>query len=128
LGIIVAAIPPTSVGTFMQDQIPSGFESTSGLLDREGNILYYGNEEIIGLNYFGDEFQTSLSPEVKNRLNPFISQSLSSVSAWTEDVSVDGGISTVASSPVIIDGQHVFTAYIVYPHNLAGDVGALVDQ
>lgn len=128
LGVIVAAIPPTSVGTFMQDQIPPGFESTSGLLDKEGNILYYGNEEIIGLNYFGDEFQTSLSPEVKNRLNPFISQSLSSASAWTEDVSVDIGISTVASSPVIIDGQHVFTAYIVYPHNLAGDVGALVDQ
>lgn len=128
LGVIVAAIPPTSVGIFMQDQIPPGFESTSGLLDKEGNILYYGNEEIIGLNYFGDEFQTSLTPEVKNRLNSFISQSLSSASSWTEDVSVDRGISTVASSPVIIDGQHVFTAYIVYPHNLAGDVGALVDQ
>jgi signal transduction histidine kinase len=128
LGVIVAAILPTSVGTFMEDQIPPGFESTSGLLDKEGNILYYGNEEIIGFNYFGDDFQTFISSDVRSRLNPFITQSLSSVNAQTQDISVDGGISTVASSPVIIDGQHVFTAYIVYPHNLAGDVGALVDQ
>jgi signal transduction histidine kinase len=127
-GVIVAAINPDSVGAFMQDQIPQGFESTSGLLDRDGNILYYGEEEIIGFNYFQEPFQSSLPDQVKRELNPFVSQSLSSDFSGTQDVSAEGGAATVASAPVIIEGEHVFTTFIVYPHNLAGGVGSLVEQ
>ena len=128
LGVIVAAIHPTNLGAFMQSQIPQQFSSTFGVMDREANILYSTEEGTIGANYFSDAYQSALPEEMRTSFNAIITRSLASDAAEAEDLSVVGQSGTIAYSPTTINGEHIWTAYIVYPHNLAGEVGALVDQ
>ena len=60
-GVIVAGIRADTLGNFVKNQIPPGFESNVGLLDKNGIILYTDNQTYIGSDYFASEFQSTLS-------------------------------------------------------------------
>jgi signal transduction histidine kinase len=127
LGAVVAAINPNDLGTFMQSQLPPQFSSTLGLMDREANILFSMDEEAIGSNYFDESFQSALPEEIRGDFNAIITRSLAG-NVGAEDVALGGQSGTVAYSPVTINGEHVWTAYVVSTHSLAGEVGTLVAQ
>jgi hypothetical protein len=59
-GAVVASVQPISIGRFLQSKISPQFQSTMGLLDKEGVILYSPGESQIGMNVFGDEYQSVL--------------------------------------------------------------------
>ena len=126
-GVIVAAIHPKNLGAFMQSQIPKQFSSTAGLMDKEASILYTTNEQFIGTNYFDGPFRSEIPEQIRDDFDTIVKRSLSGT-ARAEDLSLPESDLTLAYSPVVINGEHVWTAYIGYPHELAGEVGALVDQ
>jgi signal transduction histidine kinase len=130
-GVIVAGIRTDTLGNFVKNQIPPGFESNIGLVDKNGIILYTTNQTYIGKNYFGEEFQSSLSailsPKELGDLNNILQRSLQG-SPGTEDITLTGQTTTIAYRPVMITGEHLLTLYITSPHQLTGSVNLAIDQ
>jgi len=130
-GVIVAGIRTDTLGNFVKNQIPPGFESNIGLVDKNGIILYTTNQTYIGKNYFGEEFQSSLSailsPNELGDLNNILQHSLQG-SPGTEDITLTGQTTTIAYRPVMIAGEHLLTLYITSPHQLTGSVNLAIDQ
>jgi signal transduction histidine kinase len=130
-GVIVAGIRADTLGNFVKNQIPPGFESNVGLLDKNGIILYTDNQTYIGSNYFASEFQSTLSvllsPNEIAALNDIIKRSLQGIPS-TEDITTRGQTTTIAYAPIKINGEHLLTLYITSPHRLTDNVSLLIDQ
>jgi signal transduction histidine kinase len=130
-GVIVAGIRADTLGSFVKNQIPPGFESNVGLLDKNGIILYTDNQTYIGSDYFATEFQSTLSvllsPNEIAALNDIIKRSLQGIPA-TEDITAGGQTTTIAYAPIGINGEHLLTLYITSPHQLTDNVSLLIDQ
>jgi hypothetical protein len=58
-GIVVSAIDLGQLGQFLQSQLPTKFESTFGMTDRNGTILYGGNITYLGKNVLVTSFKQS---------------------------------------------------------------------
>ena len=130
-GVIVAGIRTDTLGNLLKNQIPPGFESNVGLVDKNGIILYTTNQTYIGKDYFGGEFQSTLSvllsPNELAAVNDVIKHSLQG-SSGTEDITAIGQITTIAYTPVTINGDHFLTLYITSPHQLTSSVNLIIDQ
>ena len=130
-GIMVAGIKTNSVGNFLKNQLLPQSKSGMGLLDKKGIILYSDNSSYIGKYILGDEFQHIvsgiISPNSKSLLNDLLKRSLLG-SSGSGDILGQGGLYTIAYQPIKIDGNYFLTSYILAPHNLASNVGSLVNQ
>jgi signal transduction histidine kinase len=132
-GVVVTSIRLQTLGNFLSNQLFPQFNSTIGLLDRNGIILYASNaQQFVGENIFGDKFQSVLSsslhpPESKNLLNDLIKKSLQGYTG-SGDIIINGKMNTIAYQPVLVNGKNFLTLYISAQHNLASDVSALIDQ
>ncbi|HEV2877534.1 MAG TPA: sensor histidine kinase [Nitrososphaeraceae archaeon] len=127
-GVIVAALRATDIGKFLQAELLKEFPNTAGLIDRNGVILYSQNQSYIGKNYFGNEFQSIIPIGIRNDFNEIIESSLEG-DVGLEDFTIEqGNTSTVAYNPVVINGDHIWTLYIVSPHQLAENVYGLINK
>jgi len=135
-GVVVAAIKLQTLGNVLQNQLFPGFNTTIELLDRNGIILYsntpsFIGPSFIGQNVFGNKmqsvFSSFFSPQAKNSLNNLLGISLEGTTG-SADILVQGEMNTIAYEPVILNGKYFLALYISAPHNLASDVGNLVDQ
>lgn len=130
-GVMVAGISTSSVGNFLKNQLLPQSKSGMGLLDKTGIILYSDNSSYIGKYILGDEFQHILSgiisPNSKNLLNDLFKRSLLG-SSGSGDILGRGGSYTIAYQPIKIDGNYFLTSYILAPHDLASNVGSLINQ
>ncbi|MER5175269.1 MAG: sensor histidine kinase [Candidatus Nitrosocosmicus sp.] len=130
-GVVVASMRATTLGTLLQHQIIPQFNSTVGLLDRKGMVLYSNTPSFIGKDVFGKDIQTTLSSllpsEAKDSLNKLINSSLHG-GRGSSNISVAGKTSTISYEPVNINGKYFLTLYIIAPHNLTSDVGGLINQ
>jgi signal transduction histidine kinase len=130
-GIVVASIRSTMLGKVLQSQLIPQFNSTIGLLDRNGIILYSSTPSFIGKYVFGSNVQSTISSLLtskdKDSLNNLIRHSLLG-GAGSGDIFAQGKISTISYEPVNINGKFFLTLYIIAPHNLASNVGLLINQ
>jgi signal transduction histidine kinase len=127
-GVIVAALRATDIGKFLQAELLKEFPNTAGLIDRNGVILYSQNQSYIGKNYFGNEFQSIIPFGIRNDFNTIIEHSLEG-NVGLEDIAVEqGNTSTVAYNPIVVDGDHIWTLFIVSPHQLAENVYGLINK
>jgi signal transduction histidine kinase len=126
-GVIVAAINLAELGQFLQREISPDFFSNLGLIDRNGVILYTRNEQVVGKNYLASEFQSLIPQEIKESYNSILASSLSGKTGLY-DLSYQGNITTIAYQPINIDGKYIWTLFLSTPHNLATDVGYLINQ
>jgi len=130
-GVMVAGIRITSLGYFLENQLLPESKNNMGLLDKKGIILYSDNSSYIGKYVLGDEFQHTLSgivlPSSESLLNRLFEQSLLG-NTGSGDIPGRSGIYTIVYQPVKIDGNYFLTSYILAPHNLASNVGNLVNQ
>jgi signal transduction histidine kinase len=138
---VVVSIRFETLGNFLKNQIFPQFNSTIGLLDRNGIILYTNPnqfgittnaQQYVGEYVFGDKFQSVLSssfppPESKNLLNDLIKKSLQG-NTGAGDILINGKMNTIAYQPVVLDKKNFLTLYISAQHSLASDVSALIDQ
>ena len=131
-GVVVAAIKVYTLGNLLKNQLFPQFNSTIGLLDRNGIILYTNPQQYVGENVFGNKFQSALSsllrpPESITLLNNLIKTSLQG-STGSGDILANGKTSTISYEPVLVKGHYFLTLYISAQQNLATNVGALIDQ
>jgi signal transduction histidine kinase len=132
-GVVVASIGLDTLGNFLKSQLFPQFNSTIGLLDRNGTILYAnGGQQYVGETVLGDKLRSSLSslhpPEsITTQLNNLLSRSLQR-KAGSEDILINGQMDTAAYNPVALNGKNFLTLYIIAKHNLTTDVTALINQ
>jgi signal transduction histidine kinase len=126
-GVVASAIDLDQFGQVLQGQLSTKYGSTLGMVDRNGVILYTTNATHVGLNIFGDEFQSVIPLEIRASFNSFLRDSLRG-SAGSGDIFLQGNTSTIAYQPVSFSGDNFAVVYIVAPHNIQGAVGALIDQ
>ena len=131
-GVVVAGINVYTLGNLLKNQLFPQFNSTIGLLDRNGIILYTNPQQYVGENVFGTKFQSALSsllrpPESITKLNNLIKTSLQG-STGSGDILANGKTSTISYEPVLVKGHYFLTLYISAQQNLATDVNALIDQ
>jgi signal transduction histidine kinase len=130
-GVVIASIRSITLGNVLQHQLIPQFNSTVGLLDRKGIVLYSSTPSFIGKDVFGKDIQSTFSSllplESKDSLNNLIRNSLQG-STGSGDISIQGKTSTISYEPVKINGKYFLTLYIIAPHNLASDVGLLINQ
>ena len=130
-GVVVASIRSITLGNVLQHQLIPQFNSTVGLLDRKGTVLYSSTPSFIGNDVFGKDIQSMLSSllpsESIDSLNNLLRSSLQG-STGSGDISAQGKTSTISYEPVSINGKYFLTLYISAPHNLASDVGLLINQ
>lgn len=131
-GVVVAGIRADTLGNLLKNQLSSQFNSTIGLLDRNGIILYTNPHRYVGEYIFGNKFQSVLSsalnpPESKNLLNGLIKRSLQGYTG-SGDILVNGKMNTIAYEPVAAGGKNFLTLYNSAQQNLASNVSTLIDQ
>ena len=126
-GVIVAAVNVNSIGKSLQSELSPEIISNVGLMDKNGVFLYARNHALIGKNYLGDEFQSSVPPEIKDSYDGILGRSLQGNSG-AEDITVRGNTTTISYQPVTIDGKRLWTLYIGSPHSLTSNVGLLIEQ
>jgi signal transduction histidine kinase len=126
-GVVVAAISLGDLGRFLQKELSPNLESTLGLIDKDGVILYSQNQAVVGRNYLAPEFQSLIPAEIKESYNKILTNGLQGRSG-SEDLHLLGNLTTLAYQPVVIDDRHIWTLYLSVPHNLASNVGFLINQ
>jgi signal transduction histidine kinase len=126
-GVVVAAINVSTLGKFLQNEISPEFISNVGLMDKNGIILYARNQSLIGKDYLGKEFQSLIPSEIKKQYNAILGRSLQD-KANAEQITFNGEMTTISYQPVLIEGKHLWTLFISFPHKLASNVGDLIEQ
>jgi hypothetical protein len=131
--VVVASIRLDSLGNFLKNQLFPQFNSTIGLLDKNGIILYTtGAQQYVGDYIYGIKFQSVLlsllhPPESKNLLNDLIKDSLQGNIGF-RDIPINGKMSTIAYQPVVVNGKDFLILYVSAQQNFASDVSALINQ
>jgi signal transduction histidine kinase len=126
-GVVASAIDLDQFGQVLQGQLSTKYGSMLGMVDRNGIILYSTNATNIAQDIFGDEFQSVIPLEIRDRFNSFLRDSLQGV-AGSGDIAFQGNTSTIAYQPVSFSGDNFAVVYIVVPHNIQGPVESLIDQ
>ena len=126
-GVMVAVVNLDSLGEFLQDEISPEFSSNVGLMDKNGTILYARNQSLVGKNYESDYFQSTVPNQVKSDYIGILTRSLQS-NPGAEDITFNGTTTTISYQPINVDGKHIWTLFLGSPHNLANDVGAVIEQ
>ena len=126
-GVVVSAISIGTLGKFLEEELAPGFQSSIGMVDRNGIVLYTQNQTFIGKDVFGNEFQSVLPPVLKDSFNGFMKRSLEG-SPGLQDFTYLDNTTTLAYEPITIDEEQFGTLYVTSQHQFAGNVGALVDQ
>jgi signal transduction histidine kinase len=127
-GVVVSAIDVKQLGQFVQSQLSPKFESTFGMVDRDGLILYARDTTQIGKDVFGDEFQAIIPAEIRDSFSSFIRESLTG-HAGSGEVTIQGNTSTIAYQPISFSGEDNFAvAYILVPHKFEQTLRPLIDQ
>jgi signal transduction histidine kinase len=135
MGVVVAGIRTGILGELLKSQLLPQFNSTIGLLDKNGLVLYADNQSFVGKNIFGKEIQsalsTLLSARSRDQLNEALKNSVNSDGGGSSSIDViskQGTINTIAFAPVLLNGTNFLTLYVAVPHNLAGDVASAISE
>ncbi|MEW6603550.1 MAG: sensor histidine kinase [Thermoproteota archaeon] len=126
-GVMVASISTKNAGAFMQSQLLPEYRSNVGLTDKTGLILYTNNQSLIGTYYYEDKFQSMLPELVRPQFNALLERAIAGESGMG-DIIYLGPPTTISYQPVTVNSEHLWTAYIIYPHTQTSDVIFLLDQ
>jgi signal transduction histidine kinase len=143
-GVIVASIRADTLGENVGRQISAEIESSVGLIDPNGVIVYTSNSSLVGENIFGDRVQSLLRPalssqEALSEFNEFMRNSLQGSNDSRDFSAAGGASSTITYLPIHVNidpgsstdegsAYHFLTLYVTAPHNISGKVNPLVGQ
>ena len=99
------------------------------MIDNDGTILYTSaNQSLIGLNAFGEEFQSILPPHMNDSFNNLLRDSLTKPAANVFDITYKDNTTSIVFQPVSLENHSIGTLYISASHNLAENVQKLMSQ
>jgi signal transduction histidine kinase len=128
-GVMAAGISIDRLGDFLQSTVPEKYNSSVGLFDNDGTILYTSaNQSLIGLNAFEEELRSVLPPQINESLNRVFQDSLKEPTASVLDITYHDITTSVAYQPVSLENHSIGTLYISAPHILAENVQKLINQ
>jgi len=127
-GVIVSSIKIHELGNFLQSELTPQVASNVGLMDKNGVIIYARNPGLIGKNYLGTEFQSLIPQEIKGPYNSILERSLQGSSGADDLLLMGGNKTTITYQPVYIGGKYLWTLFVSAPHQLASEVGALINN
>jgi signal transduction histidine kinase len=144
-GVIVASIRADTLGENVRQQLSTEIESSVGLVDPNGVIVYTSNSSFVGENIFGDKFQSLLRPAFSSQdgvseFNDFMRDSLQGSNDSRDFSAANGATSTITYLPIRVDfdpggtdesedsRHHFLTLYVTAPHNIADKVNPLIGQ
>ena len=127
-GVIVSSIKIHELGNFLQSEITPQVASNVGLMDKNGVIIYSRNPALIGKNYLDTEFQSLIPKEIKGPYNSILERSLQGSSGADDLLLMGGNKTTISYQPVSIGGKYLWTLFVSAPHQLATEVGVLINN
>jgi signal transduction histidine kinase len=127
-GVIVSSIKIHELGNFLQSELTPQVASNVGLMDKNGVIIYARNPALIGKNYLDNEFQSLIPQEIKGPYNSILERSLQGTSGADDLLLMGGNKTTITYQPVYIGGKYLWTLFVSAPHQLASEVGALIND
>lgn len=126
-GVLATGIDLQVLGKYVESQLSPKSQSSIGMMDRGGVILYSADLDVIGTNVFAEPFQSRLPDGLKEPFNNFLHRSLAGGSG-AEDISFEGNSGTLAYQTVSIDGKDIVVLYVVTQHTLSSDFVSIIDQ
>lgn len=133
-GVIVASIRLDTLGTIMTGELSPTFENDVSLSDISGEMVYSVDSSVIGKNIFENPaylttpILTKLSKDAGAEITEFLKDSNSRQQAKPATITIDGKTFTIASHPIIQNGNHFWTLYITAPHIFTDNVDALLSK
>ena len=101
-GIVAASIDVSTLGSFLESQLPTSAETSIGAIDPSGVLLYTNDQSLLGLSVFGPQFQDLLPPSIQPSFDDFLHLSLAGGSG-IYDLSYNTTRASVAYRPVLIN-------------------------
>jgi signal transduction histidine kinase len=144
-GAVVGSIKADTLSKSITQELAPGFDSSPGIVDSQGGVVYSQSSEIVGESLFSDKVQSALAPAFQSKekleeFNQFLRESISTKTQEGVDsrdfTTVTGAEATISAAPITIAEseqsantiQHqILTLYISTPHNVAAKVAPLVD-
>ena len=132
-GAILAGISSETLNSSLQSHTPPMVSANLSLIDSSGMIIHTGIPNFDGTNVFDEKFDSVIESSVngelreKNVISIFRS-ALQSPRIGTSDTTMNGKEYTVSYAPVVSNGVHYFTIFLIQPHTLASSLDELVDQ
>jgi len=127
-GVIVSSIKIHELGSFLQSELTPQVASNVGLMDKNGIIIYARNPLLIGKNYQDSKFQSLIPQEIKGPYNAILERSLKGSSGADDLLLMGGNKTTISYQPVYIGGKYLWTLFVSAPHQLASEVGVLINN
>ena len=134
-GVIYAGVPLSKVNDYLARQLYSGKEITTGAIDMNGIILQAKYSNLVGMNYFSNEYQNAVvgtgeRVNESERLQGFIGSALTNPSSGPDvaDFSNVEQTTSIAYSYIKMGSKNFAIVVVRVPHEVAADVKALIDQ
>ncbi len=127
-GVVVSSIKIHKLGNFLQSELTPQVASNVGLMDKNGVIIYSRNPVLIGKNYLDTRFQSLIPKEIKEPYNSILEKSLRGSSGADDLLLMGGNKTTISYQPVYIGGKYLWTLFVSAPHQLATEVGILINN
>jgi signal transduction histidine kinase len=135
-GVVATAIDLNTLGSSLRQDLSPIFQSSIGILDFKGTILYGSNKSQIGQNVFSNAIQKNIPAGFRSEFDSFLNQSLKGQSGY-EDITFNNIGATLAYQPVDVTvtnssgaqfSQQFGVLYVVAANSLATNAAALIGQ
>lgn len=133
-GVIVASVAAKTLGNFLESQMHPKFNGDIGFIDRNGTIIYSSNQSFIGVNFFGNDFQSYMKSILKDKeegFNDIINRAMKSENG-VQEFKFENSTTTIAYQAVNVPNRdesstRIGTLFITVPHTLSVEVISLID-
>lgn len=133
-GVVVASMRLSALETLLANELWPTFNSDVILTDRTGDIIYsverstYGRNIMENTAFLTRPFIQELDENTSADVTEFLKSSNGQAQAGVISIERGNKAITVASQPIIQNGKHFWTLYIVAPHVFADNVDILSTQ
>lgn len=133
-GVIVASVAAKTLGNFLESQMHPKFNGDIGFIDRNGTIIYSSDQSFIGVDFFGNDFQSYMKSILKDReegFNDIINRAMKSENG-VQEFKFENSTTTIAYQAVNVPNRdesstRIGTLFITVPHILSVEVISLID-
>lgn len=126
-GVVAAAIGLDISGLILERSVSHTRINSVEILDNDGTILYSKAESLVGGNVVTGNLPWNAVETERASLEDFVAAAVQGNSLSREFV-MDDKAATLVSEPVIVNGHHLWTVFVVAHHTLSSDIRDLFNQ